>query len=159
MWGALIHWVYYSGGLEVLVVKPNTNGKMNHQKHFLLAENLGKWLIDSKLFVIPFPTCQEWDFGLILFCQKYMWTNVSWELCMEEISLSIEMIDVKLLTGLVHIFKLVFACHPMVGAMCNSLSYDSKDFRTSNSNLLSQSQLFEHNIHLWSFWSTFLFSY
>ena len=30
-----------SGGLEVLVVKPNTNGNMNHQKHFLLAENLG----------------------------------------------------------------------------------------------------------------------
>ena len=58
------------------------------------------------------------------------------------------MIDVKLLTGLVHIFELVVACHPMVGAMCNSLSYDSKDFRTSNSNLLSQSQLFEHNIHL-----------
>lgn len=67
---------------------------------------------------------------------------------MEEISFSIEMIDVKLLTGLVHIFELVVACHPMVGAMCNSLSYDSKDFRTSNSNLLSQSQLFEHNIHL-----------
>ena len=53
---------------------------------------------------------------------------------MEEISFSIEMIDVKLLTGLVHIFELVVACHPMVGAMCNSLSYDSKDFRTSNSN-------------------------
>ena len=67
---------------------------------------------------------------------------------MEEISFSIEMIDVKLLTGLVHIFELVVACHPMVGAMCNSLSYDSKDFRTSNTNLLSQSQLFEHNIHL-----------
>lgn len=67
---------------------------------------------------------------------------------MEEISFSIEMIDVKLLTGLVHVFKLVVACHPMVGAMCNSLSYDPKDFRTSNSNLLSQSQLFEHNIHL-----------
>lgn len=67
---------------------------------------------------------------------------------MEEISFSIEMIDVKLLTGLVHIFELVVACHPMVGAMCNSLSYNSKDFRTSNSNLLSQSQLFEHNIHL-----------
>ena len=67
---------------------------------------------------------------------------------MEEISFSIEMIDVKLLTGLVHIFELVVACHPMVGALCNSLSYDSKDFRTSNSNLLSQSQLFEHNIHL-----------
>src|SRR5574337_843673 len=49
---------------------------------------------------------------------------------MEEISFSIEMIDVKLLTGLVHIFELVVACHPMVGAMCNSLSYDSKDFRT-----------------------------
>ena len=67
---------------------------------------------------------------------------------MEEISFSIEMIDVKLLTGLVHIFELVVACHPMVGAMCNSLSYNSKDFRTSNSNLLSQSQLFEHNVHL-----------
>ena len=46
---------------------------------------------------------------------------------MEEVSFSIEMIDVKLLTGLVHIFKLAVAWHPTVGAMCYSLSYDSKD--------------------------------
>ena len=46
---------------------------------------------------------------------------------MEEVSFSIEMIDVKLLTGLVHIFKLAVAWHPTVGSMCYSLSYDSKD--------------------------------
>ena len=62
-----------------------------------------------KTFYHSLLTCRGWDFGLILFCQKYVWTKVNWELCMEEISFSIEMIDVKLLTGLVHIFELSHA--------------------------------------------------
>ena len=44
-----------SGGLEVLVVKPNTNGNMNHQKHFFVGGEPGKLTNRLKTF-LSFPS-------------------------------------------------------------------------------------------------------